>query len=144
MKKTFSHPLLASIAMIGLFLFLLPLHTDAKTKHPLVGVWTMTYQSTDRPIVCYKLLKKDGTFINLKSMDKGGQYFYVTHQGKFVPEKEKYSEFLMEESGKKTPFPVEIPIKYKIVNKDTLRTSFYLGRKYYEETWIRTKKAPKY
>lgn len=117
---------------------------EAKPKHPLVGVWKMEHSQDGRTVVCYKLLNKNGTYVNLKSLDKNGNCFYVSRHGKFSAGTGEYTEFLMEENGQKCFPPFPFPLKYEFLNKETVRIYFDLHGTPHEEIWHKAKKAPKY
>ena len=135
------------LGMVSLFLILsvgFVQKAGAKGKHPLSGIWTMEYQDYGRKVICYKLLKKDGSYVNLRSMDKAGKYFYATHLGKYEIAPAEYTEYLLEENGRKCIPPVAVPIKYELQDQNTLKLSFWIGHRKYTEIWRRAKKAPKY
>ena len=137
-----------NFGIFGIILMLISIafipKAEAKQKHPLVGVWKMEYQKEGRTVVCYKLLNKNGTYVNLKSLDKNGECFYVSRHGKFAPEEGKYTEFLMEEEGERYFPPFPFPLEYRFLDKKTVEISFYLDNQPHQEIWYKVKKAPKY
>lgn len=145
MKKSFNllNWKIACIAMIFMS-FSFTQEGLAKTKHPLVGVWKMESKNGDQPVVCYKLLKKDGSYVNLRSTTYDPDYFFVTRQGKFFPGAGEYIERLVIEHGRECDPPVNFPLKYEFTNNSTLHISFRLGDQNYDEVWHKVKKAPKY
>lgn len=134
-----------SIGIVICLLSFLCVHSvEAKTKHPLVGNWTLVYKKGDRPVVCYKLLKKDGSYVNLKSTDWDGKYYEVSHQGMYTIGKGQYAEIVEEEHGKKYFPPVVFILNYEFVGKDTLKVTYRINGQRGEEVWHKTKKAPRY
>lgn len=116
----------------------------SRPKHPLVGVWTMEYKNGNKVVECYKIFKRDGEYINLRSLGWGNGQFDVTHWGKYTIGSNEYIEHLLEERGSKCWPPVNIVLKYEFLDPNTIRLNFRLGRQNYTETWHRAKKAPKY
>lgn len=133
-----------SLGIIALVLVLFSFGCVRNAEHPLVGVWKLEGQSGDQPVVCYKLLNKDGTYVNLRSTDLAAGNFAVTRQGKFTTGVGEYVEHLMEEHGRKFDSPVYFPLRYEFLSKDTVRISFRIGEQQYNEVWHKAKKAPEY
>ena len=116
----------------------------AKTKHPLVGVWTLQYEGELYPVVCYKILKKNGRYANIKSTDWDAKYFAASHYGKFKAGGGWYVERLKYEKGKKFRRMIDVPLTYEFLDKNTVQISYPQGGKKYTEVWHRVPKAPKY
>lgn len=117
---------------------------EAKPKHPLVGTWALENRDGRHPIVCYKLLKKNGHYVNLKSTDWDAKHFLVTRKGKFTAGIYEYVEHLQEEGGRKCSSPVHFPLKYEFLSRNTVRISYFINGQECNETWYRVEKAPKY
>lgn len=131
------------VVILSLFSFAFAGKAEAKQKHPLVGAWTLQYESGNRPVVCYKLLKKNGRYVNLKSVDWDGNYFSVSREGTYSLRIGEYTEHLKRENGRKCR-SVHFPLRYEFVGPDTVKISYRMGCQVYEETWQRAAKAPKY
>lgn len=117
---------------------------ESRLKHPLVGTWTMVYQKDGHPVVCYKLLKKNGRYVNLKSTDEEGTKLAITRQGTYAVGAGEFVERLAEEHGHACMPPVNFPLEYEFLDKNTVKISFEIGGKKYNEVWKRTKKSPQY
>ncbi len=117
---------------------------EAKTKHPLVGIWTLTFEGEHYPIVCYKILKKNGDYVNMRSTDMDTKHFAVSHYGKFKAGGGWYVEQLKYEKGRKLRRPVDFPLNYEFVDKNTVKISYGPANNKYTEVWHRTTTAPKY
>lgn len=145
MKKYMNRLNLGGMAILLCFISFLGIQVvNAKPRHPLEGNWTMVYKNGERSVVCYKLLMKDGRYVNLKSTDWEGKHFEVTRQGKYTIGSGQYVEHLMEEHGTKCFPPVTFLLNYEFVGKDTVKLTFRLDGQQYEEIWHKTKKAPRY
>lgn len=111
----------------------------------LTGVWYMK-SGENQSTISYKILKKDGVYINLRSYDNGKTY-QVTRKGKYedlIPGG-IYVEHLESEFGRPiTSQIVDIVMTYT-VKKDQLHLTFQLhNKKTYHEVWERADKYPVY
>lgn len=92
----------------------------------LQGIWMMRHPDKATPTYSYKLLNKDGTYLNLRSYDDR-RTFTVMRQGTYrVIAPDLYVENLKEEFGEAVLWDVEIPITYTVAD-DRLHVSFRLG-----------------
>lgn len=146
MKKHLMY--LRTISVLIILIFLSSLQKaeakESRLKHPLVGTWTMVYQKDGHPVVCYKLLKKNGRYVNLKSTDEEGTKLAITRQGTYAVGVGEFVERLAEEHGRVCTPPVNFPLEYEFLDKNTVKISFEIGGKKYNEVWKRTKKSPQY
>lgn len=145
MKKVFNKLNLGVVGIVFiLFSFGFIQKAEAKPRHPLVGTWTLENRERKHPVVCYKLLKKNGQYVNLKSTDWDAKHFVVTRKGKFTAGAYEYVEYLMEEGGRKCSPPVYFPLKYEFLDKDIVKISYLIDGQECHEVWYKAEKAPKY
>lgn len=128
--KIFQRTHLSAIAiLIGL-----AIATGLNAKR-LEGVWKL--QSGRN--ISYKIFKKDGHYINLRSTDNG-KTFQISREGKYeilIPG--IYLEHEKKIYGRVTDR--DVVITYKEVN-NKLVLSFKINRDNYKEEWIRSDKDP--
>lgn len=117
---------------------------EAGTKHPLVGVWSLKFEGDHGTIVCYKILKKNGRYVNIRSTDLDAKHFGVRQYGKFKVGGGWYMERLKYEKGSKFCRKINILMDYEFWDKDTVELSFKINGKKYSEIWYRVTTAPKY
>lgn len=102
----------------------------------LQGVWMMRHPDKETPTFSYKLLNKDGRYINLRSYD-GGKTFSILRQGTYqVVAPQIYIEHLEQEFGQSVVGRVDIVMTYQVAG-NRLHVSFKLGDRVYSEVWER-------
>lgn len=112
-------------------LWLLP--TLAEARH-IEGVWKM--ESGNR--MNYKVLKSNGTYINLRSED-GGRTFHVTRMGNYeIAAPGVYIEHLRYENGSRCDFPFTISYRKE---KKKLMLTFDLHGTVCKETWKKVRSS---
>lgn len=143
MKNRFNNLKRAGI-LLCIFCLLCVQTVEAKPKHPLIGIWTLEYKDGKCPVVCYKLLKKNGEYVNLKSTDWNAKYFQVSRKGKYTISANRYAEVLMEYDNNQMFPPAVFLLNYKFIGDDTLKITYSIDGRRCEEVWHRARKAPRY
>lgn len=124
---------LYTLSLLFLFTFV-PLRAGAES---IEGVWRIA-SSGNPATVNYKVLKKNGKYINLRSHD-GGKTFSVTRKGLYeIVAPGVYVENLKYENGGWCN--VLFPISYQ-KEKNKLHLTFKLNGRTYTEVWEKVKSS---
>lgn len=121
---------------IFVLLMCLSVATNLNSKQ-LDGVWKLQSGNT----INYKILKKDGCYINLRSSDCGKTY-QITREGKYeILLPGLYVEHVKMAYGRSGNGDVAITYKKK---KGKLMLSFKINQHTYNEEWVKADKSPIY